>query len=50
MVLAHRLRKAAAGAYRLRTVDYAIYTLDSPQSRVPFHAERLDWRWPTAAN
>ena len=48
MVLAHRLRKLAAGAYRLRPVDYAIYTLQSPERRVPFHAERLGWRWPNA--
>jgi glycosyltransferase involved in cell wall biosynthesis len=50
MVLAHRFRKAAAGAYRVRTVDYAIYTVDSPEKRVPFHADRLGWRWPNASN
>jgi hypothetical protein len=36
-----------AGAYRRRDVEYALYTLDSPQQRVAFCADRLGWHWPT---
>lgn len=44
-VMLHRLRKLMAGAYRKRTFDYEIYTLDSPDRRVPFTAKRVGGAW-----
>jgi glycosyltransferase involved in cell wall biosynthesis len=44
----HRLHKCLAGAYRHRTLDYAIYTRRSPGQRVLFHAPRLGYGWPGA--
>jgi glycosyltransferase involved in cell wall biosynthesis len=48
-VIGHRLRKAAAGAYRRRRVDVSLYTLDSPHERRRRFAENLGfgWRAPT---
>jgi len=45
-VLWHRLRKLRAGAYRTRHLDYAIYTLNSPQTRVHFSNPKVGFGWP----
>lgn len=45
VIMQHRVRKALAGAYQRREVDYAIYTRQSPTQRVPQHAA-LGWHWP----
>jgi glycosyltransferase involved in cell wall biosynthesis len=47
-VLWHRLRKMAAGAYRTRNLEYAIYTKSSPKHRVRFEASRIHFGWPGA--
>ncbi len=39
IVLAHRLRKAMAGAYRRRRVEVAVFTKDSPDQRQRIVAE-----------
>jgi glycosyltransferase involved in cell wall biosynthesis len=44
--LHHRFRKWRAGAYVPHSVDYALYTKDSPDQRRPFSAAQLDFRWP----
>ena len=44
-VLAHRLQKLAAGAYRRRTFDYEIFTLPSPAKRVRFSARAVGGTW-----
>ena len=48
-VLMHWLRKALAGAYRRRTLDYEIYTQQSPAKRIRFHAGGLGFGWPSGA-
>lgn len=42
----HRVRKLFAGAYRKRTFEYEIYTLQSPKQRVHFQARSLGGTWP----
>jgi glycosyltransferase involved in cell wall biosynthesis len=42
----HRVRKAAAGAYRRRNFKIDIYTLDSPQKRRCIAAEQIGFGWP----
>lgn len=45
-IIAHyRLRKLLHGAYRQEPFDYAIYTQESPQVRMPFHVEQPSFRW-----
>jgi glycosyltransferase involved in cell wall biosynthesis len=44
VVLIHRLRKMLAGAYRKRTVTYALYAKDSVSRHVR-KAENLGWEW-----
>jgi N-acetylglucosaminyldiphosphoundecaprenol N-acetyl-beta-D-mannosaminyltransferase len=44
VVLIHRLRKMLAGAYRKRTVTYALYAKDS-ESRHIRKAESVGWEW-----
>jgi glycosyltransferase involved in cell wall biosynthesis len=44
VVLIHRLRKMLAGAYRRRTVTYALYVKDS-ESRHVRKAEGVGWKW-----
>jgi glycosyltransferase involved in cell wall biosynthesis len=44
VVLIHRLRKMLAGAYRRRTVTYALYAKDS-ESRHVRKAEGVGWKW-----
>jgi len=46
-VLLHRLRKALAGAYRRRSVQIEIFTLESPGNRQRFIANDVGFRWPT---
>ena len=41
----HRVRKLFAGAYRKRTVEYEIYTLQSPARRIRFTANRVGGTW-----
>lgn len=41
----HRIRKLMAGAYRKRTFDYEIYTLQSPERRVRFRANNVGGTW-----
>jgi hypothetical protein len=43
-VLIHRLRKMLAGAYRKRTVTYALYVKDS-ESRHVRKVESVGWEW-----
>jgi glycosyltransferase involved in cell wall biosynthesis len=45
-VLLQRVRKAFAGAYRRRTLEYDIYTVASPERRIRIRAENLGFRWP----
>lgn len=45
VIVHHRLRKLLAGAYRKRTVSYALYEKGSA-GRVMRTAERLGWAWP----
>lgn len=42
----HRIRKAAAGAYRRRNIKIDIYTPDSPSKRRRIIAERVGFSWP----
>ena len=42
----HRLKKALAGAYLRRSLEYQIYTLDQPDCRTLFHSTRLATNWP----
>ncbi|MEY2545186.1 MAG: hypothetical protein QOG48_303 [Verrucomicrobiota bacterium] len=44
-VALHRVKKFLAGAYRKRTFDYEIYTLDSPSRRVRFTAYKVGGTW-----
>lgn len=44
-VTQHRLRKLLAGAYRKRTFDYEIYTLESPDQRRRLTAVRVGGTW-----
>lgn len=44
--LLHRARKAVHGAYRRRSLDYAIYTRANPGGRVRLHAEGIGFDWP----
>jgi glycosyltransferase involved in cell wall biosynthesis len=44
VVLIHRLRKMLAGAYRKRTVTYALYAKDSVSRHVR-KAESVGWEW-----
>jgi glycosyltransferase involved in cell wall biosynthesis len=46
--LIHRLQKLAAGAYRKRSVSYAIYTMNSPEARMRFDAPAIHYGWPGA--
>lgn len=46
-IFSHRLRKLRAGAYRKRRLEIDIYTLASPEQRVPFEAE-VGHSWPVA--
>jgi glycosyltransferase involved in cell wall biosynthesis len=46
--LHHRLRKWRAGAYAPHAVQYALYTRESPDRRVPFSDSRLGFDWPHA--
>jgi glycosyltransferase involved in cell wall biosynthesis len=46
-IVIHRLQKLIAGAYRRRTFDYEIYTLESPAQRVRLTARKLGGRWKT---
>ncbi len=45
-VIIHRLRKAVAGAYRYRHLDFAIYTPESPRKRQRVIAESVGFGWP----
>ena len=45
-ILRHRIRKAAAGAYRRRHVEIEIYTLDSPSNRQHIFGHSVGFGWP----
>ncbi len=46
LVVAHfRLRRWRAGHYRCAPMDYAIYTVDSPERRNMFHVTHPTFRW-----
>jgi glycosyltransferase involved in cell wall biosynthesis len=45
-VVWHRLTKLLRGAYWPRSVSTRLYTLTSPQSRVPLEAHHISFRWP----
>ncbi len=46
LILVHfRLRRLLAGHYHCRPLDYAIYTLDSPDRRKVFQAVNPTFRW-----
>jgi glycosyltransferase involved in cell wall biosynthesis len=42
----HRYRKWLAGAYRPHKVEYALYTMNSPDRRQSFSAPELGFGWP----
>ena len=44
--LHHRFRKWWAGAYAPQAVDYGLYTVDSPNQRRLFTAQKLGFGWP----
>jgi glycosyltransferase involved in cell wall biosynthesis len=46
-ILRHRMRKAAAGAYRRRHVKIEIYTLSSPSKRQHSFGHSVGFGWPT---
>jgi glycosyltransferase involved in cell wall biosynthesis len=46
-IIAHRIRKAMAGAYRHRNVEIEIFTLKSPDRRQRRTANRVGFKWPT---
>jgi glycosyltransferase involved in cell wall biosynthesis len=45
IILAHRIRKALAGAYNRRRVEIDIFTLKSPNRRQHFISENIGFRW-----
>ncbi len=45
LIMRHRLRRLAAGAYRQKPFDYAIYTMDSTHSRKKIHAANPSFKW-----
>lgn len=45
-VLWHRIRKTIAGAYRPRSLQYSIFTAESPDARVPFAMRNVGYGWP----
>jgi glycosyltransferase involved in cell wall biosynthesis len=44
-ILHHRLRRLAAGHFRLKPTNYQIYTLASPESRVTFDVQKPTAVW-----
>jgi len=44
VIMRHRIRKFFAGAYRRRSLSYAIHRVG--ESRSIFHASRIGWNWP----
>ncbi|MDR0534278.1 MAG: glycosyltransferase [Verrucomicrobiales bacterium] len=44
-IITHRLRKLKSGAYRVREIQYAVYTRDSTNKRRGFQ-RRVGWKWP----
>jgi glycosyltransferase involved in cell wall biosynthesis len=44
-ILHHRLRRLAAGHFRLKPTSYQIYTLDSPANRVTFDVQKPTAIW-----
>ena len=46
-VVAHRLRKGLAGAYRPRRVEVDIFTLKSPEQRQCRIGKQVGFRWPS---
>jgi len=46
-VLAHRIRKGLAGAYRRRRVEIEAYTLDSPDKRQRRTSDGVGSNWPS---
>jgi glycosyltransferase involved in cell wall biosynthesis len=47
VVIWHRLRKALAGAYRLRRVEIDVFTLESPEKRQRFVRKNVGFDWPS---
>jgi hypothetical protein len=47
-VVAHRLRKGLAGAYRPRRVEVNIFTLQSPERRQRQIGKQVGFRWPSS--
>jgi len=47
--IAHRLRRLLAGGYKRRSLDYALYTFSSPDSRARFACSSLGFAWPGAS-
>jgi glycosyltransferase involved in cell wall biosynthesis len=45
-IVAHRIRKALAGAYRQRKIEIDIFTLDSPAKRQRCVGQQVGFRWP----
>ena len=45
-ILLHRVRKALAGAYKLRNVEIQVYTPDSPEQRQTRFGRRIGFSWP----
>ena len=48
VVLWHRIRKAAAGAYRRRRVEIDVFTLQSPEKRQHFVGSNVGFHWPSS--
>jgi hypothetical protein len=47
-VVAHRLRKGLAGAYRPRRAEIDIFTLQSPKQRQRQIGKQVGFRWPSS--
>ena len=48
VVLWHRIRKAAAGAYRRRRVEIDVFTLQSPDKRQHVVGSNVGFHWPSS--
>jgi len=48
VVLWHRIRKAAAGAYRRRRVEIDVFTLLSPEKRQHVVGSNVGFHWPSS--
>jgi hypothetical protein len=46
-IVHHRLRRLAAGHFRIKSTSYSVYTLQSPDRRVNFDVPRPTSLWWT---